>query len=120
MYHNESTEGPTNHSILNNETLLEPDTYYQNVSLMEEQERRRGMKNDKDPQQLQCSSSGAVTPGAWSAVIKDRELLCVVNPHWLTFDPPSTLCHILLALIYLVLMAVGVVGNGLVIYLFVR
>ncbi|KAK4307888.1 hypothetical protein Pmani_020382 [Petrolisthes manimaculis] len=92
MYHNESSESfTTNHSTPSNETLLEPNTYLlQNLSLLEEHERRRGKnadgdeEGDKDPQHLQCPSADAIaTLGAWSAVIKDRELLCVVNPHWL-------------------------------------
>lgn len=57
-------------------------------------------------------------PATWTPYITDRELQCVVNPHWLEFDPPSHLSHLVLAAIYIVVLIVGCFGNGLVIYLF--
>lgn len=59
-------------------------------------------------------------PATWTPYITDRELQCVVNPHWLKFDPPSHLSHLVLAAIYIVILIVGCFGNGLVIYLFAR
>nr|XP_053646940.1 uncharacterized protein LOC128698619 [Cherax quadricarinatus] len=59
-----------------------------------------------------------LVPLAWRPIIRDRELLCVVNHHWLQFEPPSHVSHIVLASVYSVLMVIGFVGNGLVIYLF--
>ncbi|XP_047485265.1 uncharacterized protein LOC125036587 isoform X2 [Penaeus chinensis] len=57
-------------------------------------------------------------PATWTPYITDRELQCVVNPHWLEFDPPSHLSHLVLGAIYIIILIVGCFGNGLVIYLF--
>lgn len=59
-------------------------------------------------------------PATWTPYITDREIQCVVNPHWLEFDPPSHLSHLVLAAIYIIILIVGCFGNGLVIYLFAR
>lgn len=59
-------------------------------------------------------------PPVWSRVITDQALRCVVNPHWLTYSPPSHLCHVIITALYLVIMILGLVGNGLVIFLFIR
>ncbi|KAK8385768.1 hypothetical protein O3P69_016498 [Scylla paramamosain] len=74
-----------------------------------------------DPIPFRCShkSYKGQVPPAWSALITDQSLLCVVNPHWLTYSPPSHLHHVVMAALYLVIMIFGLVGNGLVIFLFI-
>ncbi|XP_045121530.1 melanopsin-like [Portunus trituberculatus] len=74
-----------------------------------------------DPIPFRCSYSGHKdqVPAAWSVLITDQSLLCVVNPHWLAYPPPSHLHHVIMATLYLVIMILGLVGNGLVIFLFI-
>ena len=75
-----------------------------------------------DPLPFRCSYNGHKdqVPAAWSALITDQSLLCVVNPHWLAYPPPSHLHHVIMATLYLVIMILGLIGNGLVIFLFIR
>ncbi|KAK7069759.1 hypothetical protein SK128_004979, partial [Halocaridina rubra] len=65
-----------------------------------------------------CSSIHNV-PSLWIPILSDQELLCVTNEHWLEFDPPSTLSHHIFAVIYVVVLVVGCVGNAAVIILFI-
>lgn len=43
-----------------------------------------------------------------------------INIHWLTFPPPKKSNHYILAVMYAIIMVVGMTGNVLVIALFVR
>ena len=56
----------------------------------------------------------------WQEILKDNDILCVTDPHWLRFDPPIPIAHIILTILYVIFMIVGCLGNGLVIYLFSR
>ncbi|XP_022205432.2 opsin, ultraviolet-sensitive [Nilaparvata lugens] len=48
------------------------------------------------------------------------EYLYMINPHWLQFDPPSHTAHYILAAAYFIVMTIGVTGNFLVIFMFLR
>jgi hypothetical protein len=50
----------------------------------------------------------------------DESYLRLINRHWLTFDPPSPSTHHFLAALYVLLMIIGLSGNFLVIFMFVR
>lgn len=44
----------------------------------------------------------------------------LINPHWLQFPPTSNMVHYILGLMYCLIFCVGVSGNLLVIYMFMR
>nr|BAQ54908.1 opsin, rhodopsin-7 like [Ischnura asiatica] len=48
------------------------------------------------------------------------EYLLLINPHWLQFPPPSQISYYVLAVLYTILMTLGVSGNCLVIFMFCR
>ncbi|XP_071520529.1 uncharacterized protein [Panulirus ornatus] len=95
---------------------------YSNKSLLVEnggwKESLLGIRNGEVSEASPCDYPKPV-PSAWTSFFKDQELLCLVNPHWLQYDPPSHLSHLVLASVYVVIMVVGLVGNGLVMYLFI-
>lgn len=43
-----------------------------------------------------------------------------INIHWMRFEPPKPWEHYTLAIIYLFIMVVGMIGNALVVYMFLR
>ncbi|XP_060524824.1 opsin, ultraviolet-sensitive-like [Cylas formicarius] len=43
-----------------------------------------------------------------------------INRHWLKFDPPPYSQYVFLAVLYTAIMLVGILGNCLVVYMFVR
>ncbi|KAJ9583110.1 hypothetical protein L9F63_022553, partial [Diploptera punctata] len=49
-----------------------------------------------------------------------EQFLLSINPHWLQFSPPPTVNHYILAALYCVILVVGIIGNALVIFMFVR
>ncbi|XP_071440040.1 opsin-2-like [Hetaerina americana] len=57
----------------------------------------------------------------WKAhgIYTDEDLL-FINPHWLQFPPPEPMSHYVLAVLYTILMTIGVSGNFLVIFMFCR
>nr|BAQ54814.1 opsin, rhodopsin-7 like [Tanypteryx pryeri] len=61
-------------------------------------------------------------PTAWWKThgLYNDEYLLLINPHWLTFPPPRPSSHYILAVLYMVVMFVGVSGNFLVIFMFCR
>nr|BAQ54884.1 opsin, rhodopsin-7 like [Epiophlebia superstes] len=48
------------------------------------------------------------------------DYLLLINPHWLRFPPPHPTSHYVLAALYATVMAIGVSGNFLVIFMFCR
>ncbi len=46
---------------------------------------------------------------------EDEDLLDIAC-HWLRFDPPRPSLHFLLAVIYIIIFLIGLLGNSLVIY----
>lgn len=49
-----------------------------------------------------------------------EEFLHKINPYWMRFPPPDPQSHYALAIIYAVVMTIGVTGNSLVICMFIR
>lgn len=49
-----------------------------------------------------------------------EDYLKIVNKHWLQFDPPYPRSHYMLAALYALVMTVGLTGNSLVIFMFIR
>lgn len=49
-----------------------------------------------------------------------EDYLLKISSHWLKFSPPSKSSHYALAVLYVVIMVMGVGGNALVIYMFSR
>nr|XP_018914573.1 PREDICTED: neuromedin-U receptor 2-like [Bemisia tabaci] len=49
-----------------------------------------------------------------------EDFLASINPHWLQFTPPDRSSHYILASLYAVIMVVGLFGNYLVIFMFLR
>ena len=49
-----------------------------------------------------------------------EQYLYSINPHWLQFPPPPPVNHYVLALLYCVIMVIGMTGNALVVFMFVR
>lgn len=49
-----------------------------------------------------------------------EDYLKLINKHWLQFHPPHHRSHYILAVLYTVIMTVGVTGNCLVIFMFIR
>lgn len=95
------------------------DVYSNNSLLVENGILKESFLGIKGGEASWCSYPQAV-PSAWTSFFKDQELVCLVNPHWLQFDPPSHLSHLVLASVYVIIMVVGLAGNGLVVYLFIR
>nr|BAQ54741.1 opsin, rhodopsin-7 like [Somatochlora uchidai] len=59
--------------------------------------------------------------GLWkSHGLYNDDYLLLINPHWLGFPPPRPSSHYILAVLYTVVMVVGVSGNFLVIFMFCR
>nr|BAQ54766.1 opsin, rhodopsin-7 like [Macromia amphigena] len=59
--------------------------------------------------------------GLWkSHGLYSDDYLFLINPHWLGFPPPRPSSHYILAVLYTVVMVVGVSGNFLVIFMFCR
>lgn len=50
----------------------------------------------------------------------DPMFLESINTHWMRFNPPKPWEHITLAMMLLCIMVVGMVGNALVVYMFLR
>lgn len=50
----------------------------------------------------------------------DPAFLASINSFWLEFPPTSPTAHYTLAIIYAIMMFVGITGNALVIYMFAR
>lgn len=46
--------------------------------------------------------------------------LDLVNPHWFSFPPPPGAAHLFLASLYVLIMLAGVIGNSLVIFMFIK
>lgn len=57
----------------------------------------------------------------WAAkgFFEENDLLDV-DCHWLTFDPPQPSVHIWMAIIYIIIFAVGFVSNTFTIYVISR
>lgn len=49
-----------------------------------------------------------------------EDFLYDINEHWLQFDPPTKTSHYTLAAMYAIIMTIGVVGNCLVIFMFLK
>lgn len=49
-----------------------------------------------------------------------EEYIIDINPHWLSYTPPTLMNFYVVAALYLIIMTVGVTGNILVIFLFFR
>lgn len=49
-----------------------------------------------------------------------EDFLTVINLHWLTFAPPDKTNHYVLAGLYVVIMLMGILGNALVIFMYLR
>jgi len=59
--------------------------------------------------------------GLWKSVgLYSDSYIESINPHWLSFDPPSVSTHVVLAILYAIVMAIGCAGNLLVIFMFIR
>ncbi|ODM91335.1 Opsin-2, partial [Orchesella cincta] len=57
----------------------------------------------------------------WTTLgLYDDKYLDIINSHWLSFEPPSSIIHKVFATIYGIFMVVGCGGNLLVIFMFVR
>lgn len=50
----------------------------------------------------------------------EENYLSEFNLHWLQFSPPSKISHYSLAILYVIIMATGMCGNALVIFMFIR
>lgn len=50
----------------------------------------------------------------------DDDYLMKINLFWLKFPPPSESSHYLLAILYAIIMTVGVIGNFLVLVMYLR
>nr|BAQ54849.1 opsin, rhodopsin-7 like [Anax parthenope] len=48
------------------------------------------------------------------------DYILLINPHWLGFPPPRPISHYILAVLYAIVMIIGVSGNFLVIFMFCR
>lgn len=46
--------------------------------------------------------------------------LLKINRHWLKFSPPSKFSHYFLGVLYVILMTTGMLGNALVIFMFIK
>lgn len=49
-----------------------------------------------------------------------EDFLTMMNLHWLTFPPPDKVNHYVLAGLYIVIMLMGLSGNALVIFMYLR
>jgi len=49
-----------------------------------------------------------------------QDFLLKINQHWLKFPPPDPQSHYALAIVYAMVMTFGVMGNSLVICMFLR
>lgn len=56
----------------------------------------------------------------WTQGFFSEEYISDINVHWLKFEPPNEYSFITLGILYIVIMIVGVIGNGLVIFMFCR
>jgi len=65
--------------------------------------------NNRDVQPLQERFLG------WNFPAEHADL---VHPHWRAFLAPGRLWHVALALVYLLLLMLSLVGNGIVIWIF--
>lgn len=50
----------------------------------------------------------------------DDDFLTMINPHWLSFEPPTEEAYYVLAVLYAIIMVVGVSGNILVMFMYLR
>lgn len=50
----------------------------------------------------------------------DDEDLFNINCHWLKFDPIKPTTHLAMAILYIVIFAIGGLSNALVIYIIIR
>lgn len=58
----------------------------------------------------QGNSSSSLLLQKWQ-VVADSDLLSIVNPHWLQFQPPSCTHHSIIAVIYVFMVVPGILGN---------
>lgn len=61
---------------------------------------------DRISQQLKLSNS--------------EDLVMRIDPHWLQFSPPQRSDLLTLGSVYLVVMVIGLLGNGMVIFLIIK
>lgn len=50
----------------------------------------------------------------------DPKFVASINPFWYQFSPPSAQAHYTLGVIHLIIMVVGLFGNALVMFMFIR
>lgn len=49
-----------------------------------------------------------------------EDFLLKINSHWLKFSPPNEKTHYSLAVLYLIIMTLGMFGNALVVFMISR
>lgn len=50
----------------------------------------------------------------------NEDYLFEIDVYWLQFPPPSPTSHYVLGILYVVIMIIGVLGNVLIIFMFLR
>lgn len=50
----------------------------------------------------------------------DPNFVALINPFWLKFDPAPANAHYTLGIVHSFIMVIGLFGNALVIYMFIR
>ncbi|XP_066156250.1 opsin, ultraviolet-sensitive-like [Euwallacea fornicatus] len=70
----------------------------------------------KEPICNNCSESCKNIKGTHSINLA----MSKINPHWLQFPPPQKANFTILGILYTIIMIVGVFGNGIVIFMFLR
>lgn len=89
------------------------------TSAMEDEE--QAFQDSLRYERLLCEFRALYPTEHWkNCCLYNDDFLRTINPHWLQFDPPSQLSHYILATLYAVIMVIGLFGNYLVIFMFLR